>query len=72
MTWPSSATKTAGFKFKDYVTAHDYLKEFIVAEAGQTALESSGTFYAKLPSSEKARFDVLGSAQFTASKISFE
>jgi ABC-type phosphate transport system substrate-binding protein len=63
--------KNPGFKFKDYVTAHDYLKEFIV-EGGQAVLETSGTYYAPLPSSEKARFDVIGSARFTASKMSFE
>jgi ABC-type phosphate transport system substrate-binding protein len=64
--------KNAGFKFKDYVTVHTYLKEYLVASTGQTAVETSGTFYAPLPTSEKARFDVLGSAQFTASKMSFE
>lgn len=61
----------AGFKFKDEVTTHDYLKEYLVTEAGQTALVAAEKGYGALPTSEKKRYDVLGAAQFAASKIGF-
>lgn len=64
--------KGAGFKFKDEVTVHDYITEFLVKETGQEALEESEKYYGTLPQSEKLKFNVLGSAKFVASKISFE
>jgi ABC-type phosphate transport system substrate-binding protein len=63
--------KAAGFAFKNYVTVHDYLKEYVVAASGQEAAETSGAYYAPLPTSEKPRFDVLGAAQFVAGKMSY-
>jgi ABC-type phosphate transport system substrate-binding protein len=63
--------KAAGFGFKNYVTVHDYLKEYVVAAAGQEAAKTSGKYYAPLPTAEKPRFDVLGAAQFAASKMSY-
>jgi ABC-type phosphate transport system substrate-binding protein len=64
--------KGAGFTFKNEVTVHDYITEFLVKETGQEALAESEKFYAKLPQSEKLKFNVLGSAKFVAAKISFE
>jgi ABC-type phosphate transport system substrate-binding protein len=63
--------KAAGFKFGNEVTAHDYLKEFLVAETGQSSLVAAEKGYGALPTSEKKRLDVLGSAKFIATKIGF-
>jgi ABC-type phosphate transport system substrate-binding protein len=62
------AYKAAGFKFKEEVTVHDYLREYIVF-GGQTDLTASGTFYAALPTSTNGVNNVLGAAQFAAGKI---
>jgi ABC-type phosphate transport system substrate-binding protein len=61
----------AGFTEADEVTVNDYLREYLVAETGQEAIENSGKFYAPLPTSPELAHDVLGAARFTASKISF-
>lgn len=64
--------KGAGFKFKDEVTVRDYITEFLVQNSGQNTLVEAEKFYAKLPQSEKLKFNVLGSARFVAPKISWE
>ncbi len=61
---------SAGFLQKYEITTKDYIREYIVF-GGQTKLEESGTFYAKLPGSIKGINDVLGAAKFAAGKISF-
>ena len=52
-------------------TVKSYLAEFVTAEAGQEALETGHQFYAPLPTGGGAKFDVLGAARLTASKIGF-
>jgi ABC-type phosphate transport system substrate-binding protein len=64
--------KGAGFKFKDEVTVHDYITEFLVQATGQNTLEESEKFYGRLPQSEKLKFNVLGAARFVAPKVSWE
>jgi ABC-type phosphate transport system substrate-binding protein len=66
------AYKSAGYKNKDFATTRSYLREYIVQSTGQTTLENSGTFYAQLPTSSKAFLDVLGAAQYTVTKMTFE
>lgn len=61
--------QTAGFLFKQYVTAHDYLREYLVATKGQEAVEAN--YYAPLPSSSQGWHNVLGAAQFAAAKVSW-
>ena len=51
------------------LTARDYLNEYIVQEAGQTAINSN--FYSALPTSGEERFDVLGAARKAAKQISY-
>jgi ABC-type phosphate transport system substrate-binding protein len=62
---------TAGFAKATEETVKDYLAEYLVAAAGQNDLEESEKFYAPLPSSAKAKRDVLGAARLAASKIGF-
>jgi len=61
----------AGFTFKDYKTVHDYLREHVVATAGQSELSALGGYYAPLPSSGLAKKDVLAAARFAAGKITW-
>ncbi len=61
----------AGFSFKDYKTVHDYLREHVVAAAGQSELTAAGGYYAALPSSGLAKKDVLAAARFAAGKITW-
>jgi ABC-type phosphate transport system substrate-binding protein len=63
--------KAAGFLFKDFVTAKSFLREYVVSETGQTAIETAGSYYAPLPTSGAAKNDVLGAAQFAGGKLSF-
>ena len=60
---------SAGFSEAQEVTTRDYLNGYIVRPAGQAAIASH--FYSPLPSSNEAKFDVLGAAQWAASSISF-
>jgi hypothetical protein len=65
--------EAAGFRYRQELTLHDYLTEFIVRTAGQEALvDSDSSYYAALPTSAQKAYDVLGSAQFVARKISWE
>jgi ABC-type phosphate transport system substrate-binding protein len=66
-TVPGGATFTEG----QFVTAKDYLKEYVTAEAGQTDIATAEKWYAALPSSVLPANDVLGSARLSASKIGF-
>ena len=66
-TVPGGATFTEG----QYLTAKDYLKEYVTAAAGQTDIANSGKWYSGLPSSANPVNDVLGAATLSASKIGF-
>ncbi len=61
--------KAAGFSEPQFLTARDYLNEYIVQTAGQEAIASN--FYSGLPSSAEPKFDVLGAARKAAKTISF-
>jgi ABC-type phosphate transport system substrate-binding protein len=60
----------AGFTTADETTAKDYIANYLTAEEGQEALEVGGKWYAPLPEGSKT-FNVLGAAQYAASKIGF-
>ncbi|HVW48409.1 MAG TPA: substrate-binding domain-containing protein [Solirubrobacterales bacterium] len=60
----------AGFSLETETTAKDYIANYLVAEGGQEALEVGGKWYAPLPEGTKS-FNVLGAAQYAASKIAF-
>jgi hypothetical protein len=49
----------------------DYLRDYVTAAEGQSAIETAGEWYAPLPSSAKPERNVLGAAQLAASKIGF-
>ncbi len=51
------------------LTAREYLNDYIVQEAGQSAINSN--FYSSLPTSGEERFDVLGAARKAAKQISY-
>lgn len=59
----------AEFEEGQEITVKDYLAEYVTASAGQTAIAAK--YYAPLPASETATYNVLAAAQFTASKIGF-
>jgi PKD repeat protein len=63
--------QAAGFTFKNYKTVHDYMREYVVADAGQKALTALGGYYSSLPSSGLANKDVLGAARYAAGKITW-
>ncbi len=56
------------FTTGQFTTVNDYLREYMVQPAGQSAINSH--YYASLPASNQAWHDVLGAAKFAASKIS--
>lgn len=60
----------AGFTSQNEITAHDYIKGFIVL-SGQATLEASGTYYDGLPTSTVKENNVLGAATFTGEQITF-
>jgi ABC-type phosphate transport system substrate-binding protein len=61
----------AGFPEADEVTVNDYVTEYLVQATGQEKIDNSEKYYAALPESAEAAHDVLGAAQFAASKISY-
>jgi ABC-type phosphate transport system substrate-binding protein len=61
--------KEAPFTEGQELTVKDYLNNYIVQEAGQTAISSH--WYSRLPSSAEERFDVLGAARKAAKQISY-
>ncbi|HVW48410.1 MAG TPA: PKD domain-containing protein [Solirubrobacterales bacterium] len=61
----------AGFTTGQETTAHSYLAEYLTAEAGQTALEAAGKFYAPLPDGGNPLHNIVGAAQYAASKIGY-
>jgi PBP superfamily domain/PKD domain len=63
--------QAAGFTFKNYKTVHDYLREHVVAQAGQEALTTIGGYYSPVPASGLANKDVLGAARYAAGKITW-
>jgi ABC-type phosphate transport system substrate-binding protein len=62
----------AGFAQASEQTVKDYLSNYVLAEAGQEALELGGKFYAPLPSRPASPvFDILGAARFAAARIGY-
>jgi ABC-type phosphate transport system substrate-binding protein len=65
-------SKVPGFTESQVTAVKDYLAEYVVAEAGQEAIETTpNTWYAPLPESVELKHDVLGAARYAASKIGF-
>jgi ABC-type phosphate transport system substrate-binding protein len=62
---------SAGFVWGKFLTTYDYLRQYLVAGAGQEALETVGKYYAPLPTSGQSWKDVLGAGQYAAGKISW-
>lgn len=60
---------SAGFKFGQWRTVYDYLKEYVTAPAGQSDINSK--YYAALPTETQSRYNVLGAAGFAAGKMRF-
>ena len=60
----------AGFTLASETTAQDYIANYLTAEGGQEQLEVGGKWYAPLPEGTKS-FNVIGAAQYAASKIAF-
>jgi ABC-type phosphate transport system substrate-binding protein len=61
-----------GFSAGQAQTVSDYLSGYITSALGQSALAGAGHYYyAPLPSSTKAKRNVLGAAQFAAGQIGF-
>jgi ABC-type phosphate transport system substrate-binding protein len=62
----------AGFTEANEITVSDYFREYVTAAAGQEDITTAvNKWYAPLPESAELNHDVLGSAQYTASKISY-
>jgi ABC-type phosphate transport system substrate-binding protein len=62
----------AGFTEANETSANDYVREYLTASTGQEAITTAvNKWYAPLPESAELNHDVLGSAQYTASKISY-
>ena len=63
---------SAGFVWGKFLTTYDYLRQYLVADAGQEALEAAGRYYAPLPTSGQNWKDVGGAARYAAGKISWQ
>ncbi|HKZ14577.1 MAG TPA: DUF3616 domain-containing protein [Solirubrobacterales bacterium] len=62
----------AGYAQAAEQTVGDYLSNYVLADAGQEALEVGGEFYAPLPSHPSSPvYDILGAARFAASRIGY-
>ncbi|HVW46981.1 MAG TPA: DUF3616 domain-containing protein [Solirubrobacterales bacterium] len=62
----------AGFDQATEQTVKDYLSNYVLADAGQEALELGGKFYAPLPSRPASPvYDILGAARFAAGRIGY-
>ena len=64
-------TKTIPFDPAETLDTPEALAEYLTAEAGQTALEAAGKFYAPLPDGGNPLHDIIGAAHYAASKIGF-
>lgn len=56
---------------EDAAAVQDYLANYVTAEDGQNQLATAETWYSRLPTSHKAKFDVLGAAEYAAGQIGY-